>query len=89
MTPKEKAKELYNKFHDYANSNYGASQFEKNWHGNVLAGERKVRKESAKQCALIAVDEIINSNPHSNPLNTEVYSTMKYWEDVKQEIIDL
>jgi hypothetical protein len=76
MTPKEKAKELYNKFHDYANSNYGASQFEKNWHGNVLAGERKVRKESAKQCALIAVDEIISLvGKYSN-----------YWQEVKQEV---
>jgi hypothetical protein len=38
------------------------------------------------QCALIAVNEIINSNPHSNPLNTEVYSTMDWWQEVKQEI---
>lgn len=42
--------------------------------------------QQAKQCALIAVDEIINSNPHSNPLNTNVYSTMSYWQEVKQEI---
>ena len=40
----------------------------------------------AKQCALIAVDEIINSNPHSNPLNTDVHSTMSYYQEVKQEI---
>jgi len=40
----------------------------------------------AKTCALIAVNEIINSNPHSNPLNTEVYSTMEWWQEVKQEI---
>jgi hypothetical protein len=43
-------------------------------------------KHIAKQCALIAVDNIIASNPHSNPLNTEVYSTMNYWLDVKTEI---
>ena len=43
----------------------------------------------AKQCALIAVNEIINSNPHSNPLNTEVYSTMEWWLEVKKEIIKL
>jgi hypothetical protein len=41
---------------------------------------------TAKQCALIAVDYIITSNPHSNPFNTEVYSTMGYWQEVKQEI---
>jgi hypothetical protein len=39
-----------------------------------------------KKCALIAVDEIILANPHSNPLNTDVYSTMDYWQEVKQEI---
>ena len=39
-----------------------------------------------KQCALIAVDFIITSNPHSNPLNTDVYSTMDYWIEVKKEI---
>ena len=40
----------------------------------------------AKQCALISVNEIINSNPHSNPLNTEVYSTMDWWQEVKNEL---
>jgi hypothetical protein len=39
-----------------------------------------------KRCALIAVQQIINSNPHSNPLNTNVYSTMDYWLEVKHEI---
>ena len=40
-----------------------------------------------KICALVCVDEIINSNPHSNPLNTNpVYSTMDYWQEVKSEI---
>lgn len=42
--------------------------------------------ENAKICALIAVNEIINSNPHSNPFNTNVESTMQYWLDVKREI---
>ena len=43
-------------------------------------------KGLAKQCALIAVGEIINANPHSNPLNTQVFSTMGYWMEVKHEI---
>jgi len=42
--------------------------------------------ELAKQCALIVVDEIINANPYSNPLNTNVESTMQYWQEVKKEI---
>lgn len=40
----------------------------------------------AKQCALITVTEIINSNPYSNPFNTDIHSTMQYWIDVKTEI---
>jgi hypothetical protein len=40
----------------------------------------------AKQCALIAVREIINANPHSNPLTTEVYSTMLFWNEVLTQI---
>ena len=45
--------------------------------------------EDAKICALIAVNYIINSNPHSNPFNTNVESTMSYWQEVKQEISKL
>ncbi len=36
----------------------------------------------------LVVQYIINSNPHSNPFNTEVHSTMEFWESVKQEIIN-
>jgi len=39
-----------------------------------------------KECALIAINEVILANPHSNPLNTDVYSTMDYWQEVKREI---
>ena len=77
---------LYDNFFDYADSNYGANKFEKNWHGNVLAGERKVRKESAKKCALIAVNEILSD--YKNYLfhaNTE-YKGLIYWNEVKQEL---
>lgn len=41
----------------------------------------------AKKCAIKAVDEIINANPHSNPLNTDVYSTINYWCEVKKQIL--
>lgn len=41
---------------------------------------------TARQCALVAVDEIIKANPHSNPFNTDVFSTMDYWIEVKEEI---
>jgi hypothetical protein len=55
----------------------------------LLQSNIEKRNYWSKQCALIAVDEIISSNPHSNPLNTNVESTMEYWQEVKQEIINL
>ena len=63
MTPKEKAKELVEKYQFVEIANY-TSMFE------------------VKQCALIAVDEILNSiNPFGQFLGKE------YWQEVKQEII--
>lgn len=38
------------------------------------------------ECALLCVNEIISANPHSNPLNTNVHSTMAYWLEVKKEL---
>ena len=73
MTPKEKAEELVLKYLRLQEKD------SYNWFNKSLA----------KQCALIAVDYIITSNPHSNPLNTDVYSTMNYWNEVKQEINNL
>lgn len=41
----------------------------------------------AKQCAIIAVDEILNSHYKLlSGVNTTIY---KYWQDVKQEIENL
>lgn len=46
----------------------------------------KMSKKNAKICAIIAVNQIISANPHSNPFNTEVQSTMDYWQEVKSEL---
>jgi len=70
MTQQEKAKELIDEYKPMCGGYWG---------GNI-------NKQFAKQSALIAVQEIILSNPHSNPFNTDVYSTMSYWQEVKQEI---
>jgi hypothetical protein len=48
-----------------------------------------VNNNDAKLCALIAVQQILCANPHSNPLTTEVYSTMLFWNKVKREIEEL
>jgi len=71
MIPKEKAQELVLK--------YSGIKTHKMFNGWC-------HKITAQQCALIAVNEIINSNPHSNPINTYGFSTMQYWIEVKQEI---
>ena len=81
MSPKEKAEELLDKmtkqtyeYQEYAGANYTTYE---------------IGYQGGKKCALIAVDEIINSNPHSNPFNTNVFSTMEFWLEVKQEIENL
>jgi hypothetical protein len=69
MTPKEKAKELVDKFHrldpdtDYYNG---------------------ITVELAKQCSLIAVDEVIEQN--NIWINQTGKGTNNYWQEVKQEI---
>jgi len=77
MTSKEKAVQLFNKYY--------VSILEVN---NDLSEEILI-SILAKKHALIAVTEIINSNPHSNPFNTDVHSTMEYWIDVKNELTNL
>lgn len=70
MTPQEKAKELVSKFRKYAN-------------GTDDEDDRfspAIERENARQCALIALDEILN-NQYYAP--SEYY---KYWREVKIEI---
>jgi hypothetical protein len=67
MTPKQKAKELVDKFFEYS---YRVKwDIDKNkWEHNF---------DQSKQCALIAVDEILKTNP---------YKARNYWQEVKTEI---
>lgn len=64
MTPKEKAISLYESFYPQVQWKMGQEDC----------------KDRAKQCALIAVDEVINSAIFKW-LEDEIY-----WEEVKQEI---
>jgi len=70
MTPKEKALEIYNKY----------EQLGKDFTRGVSM------KEFAKQCALIAVDEI--SGMFSTYVSVVWYVPVdiEYWKEVKQEI---
>ena len=63
MTPKEKAKELYNKFYNTSSHPHHVES----------------RKNNAKQCALIAVDEMIKELERCFIHN-------EYWQEVKTEI---
>ena len=66
MTPKEKAKELVNKFYDATDDHWNQDYVSKN-------------------CALIAVDEILNDDMYD--MSEDLFEKrILYWENVKQEI---
>jgi hypothetical protein len=76
MTPNEKAKELFYKMYNVKDPMNGYPMC----------------FDTAKQCALIAVDEIISSSP-SLPIlgdggiyGEDIELSTKYWQEVKQEI---
>ena len=70
MTPKEKAEELIQK---YLKMNDG-----------LIEEFIPIPKEGAKQCALVAVNEILQS--HYALLTGIKPSTYNYWQEVKTEI---
>ena len=81
MTAKEKAEELVDKFYQttpneyFVNEPIGIKGRYKSW-------------EQAKQCALIAVDEIINGYEFDS-LDIEhkrIMDNINFWDEVKQEI---
>jgi len=84
MSPKEKAIELVNKFYKYANDGR-----------NGIYYDSKVWTESSKQCALIAVDEMLGEYQSMSDLESKiiindevrfVVHQLQYWMEVKQEI---
>ena len=71
MTPKEKAEELVNKYEMCTRPIFTLLQYD-------------VEKVYNKECALIAVDEILNLEPPE--LSYMEPFSKSYWEEVKQEI---
>lgn len=57
---------------------------------NLIEGSDTIAQEMAKDCALIAVDEIINSSPSlpilGNTYTEDIGLSKIYWQEVKQEI---
>jgi hypothetical protein len=73
MTPKEKAKELFNKMYFSEDQD----------------GFHSMNKYRAKQCALIAVDEILKSLSQVKWIDEESIDFtpfFDYWREVKSEI---
>jgi len=73
MTPKEKAKELYNKFYNTSSHPHHVES----------------RKNNAKQCSLIAVDEILNNWKDEANIQFPYGKIITYWNIVKEEIEEL
>ena len=81
MTQKEKALELFDKYYRLFN-NFPNYQY-------VIENLNTIQDEklyTAKQCALIAVDEIINTGPLKMVDWGEIISDKPYWQEVKREI---
>jgi len=74
MTPKEKSKELVDKFYDTIENNV-----------ELYKGEYLV---TAKQCALVCVDEMINTGVHTDYIKVDGYllSLFEFYAEVKEEI---
>jgi hypothetical protein len=81
MTPKEKAEELIKKYSDYVSGYIGSSMLTNTEYPEAILN-------NAKQCALIAVDEIIEYLTTSSNIMTSVYA-LDYWQEVKTEIENL
>ena len=81
MNAKEKAKELMHYYlKELLCAKYSINGF--------------VINDLAKQCALIAVDEILNNNcgshtDEANATNSEIYCDEYFWNDVKSELQSL
>ena len=74
MSPEEKAKELVEKYRGVAHSDFH----------NQTGYDEAQREENQKQCALIAVDEIIQAIRYTAAKSDLGY--VGYWNKVKQEI---
>ena len=74
MGPKEKARELFQIYLDIVL--------------NAEADRQEV-DEAAKECALIAADELIECCSRYDELNETYVTLIDYWKKVKQEIMHL
>jgi hypothetical protein len=80
LTPKQKAKELVEKFKDYVHGYIGSSMLTNHEYPEQILSQ-------AKKVALITVDEIINTDCLiDEDAYVETPSYLQYWQFVKKEI---
>jgi hypothetical protein len=76
MTPREKAKDLFDKFESAVGNNVSAS-------GEFSSVD--FIDEAAKQCALVAADEVISVSTEM-PVTISAKFFIQFWNQVKKEI---
>lgn len=89
MTPKEKAKQLYDRYLEIAKA---INNFKEHF---GVDDSSPLFNEFIKECGLTAVNNIINSTKNRNqtihfmPCNSSDCGCIAYWEQVKHEIQEL
>ena len=81
MTPKEKAKELVNKFK--------SNVYKKAFADTDFMYDRYygLDDQMSKQCALIAVDEILEEYKEDyEDIHKDIFTIYSWWQEVKKEI---
>ena len=80
MTPKEKAEDLVDEM--YNSPHCGVKHFRNNHYCECS----EISYFQAKQCALIAVDEVLKYQPYDVYTIEQCNNVNNYWNEVKQEI---
>jgi hypothetical protein len=83
MNAKEKAKEIKDKMWKYTFCPEYANEIDLGLEKGSISKEGEWENYCAKQCALIAVNEILQDCDASSPFEVE---RIKYWQEVKNEI---
>lgn len=78
MTPKEKAKELLEKYQSEKIITFQRSS-------SIPIEEYELSDSEAKYCIKILVDEIVSENKLF-PYNTIFYERIEFWKEVKSEV---
>lgn len=88
MTPKEKAEELMTEYSNEVFTIFDVIRID----NKIVTHKGALVLDSAKKCALIAVNKIISASPHKlapfmgHYMENVVVSDVYYWLSVKEEI---